>query len=496
MAKPSPTTDRTEAARRFEAGVCCLETGNTHGAQQAFESSLQLDPSLAEARFNLALLALRRGEPATAHALLLECCRQRPEMAEAHAALGGFLLHAGEHAAALASLQHALTLSPGYPVALNNLGLCLLALDRPAEAEAAFREALATVPGHPDITCNLGSALHVQDLNLEAAQCLSELLKIHPQHERARLNLALALLSAGRYKEAWPHLEARKRLALAGSERRFEGTPWNGSESLEGRSLLVYAEQGLGDSLQFSRFLPRLAELGTRVHLELQAPLLPLFTGLPVLEGLHEVGKPNPACEFHVALASLPLLLGITADNLPPPNPGLLPDSGLETFWATQAPKPKGTPRIGLVWSGSSLHSNDRRRSLPVELLADALRGLPYRFVSLQMGASEGDLRLLSEAVPLLDLAPNVRNFSDSAALLSHIDLLVSVDTAWAHLAGLLGKPVWLLLTQPSEWRWSPALPAPGWYPSARLFRQPGPGDWAGALKTLCQALQGLPSQG
>jgi len=496
MAEPSTTTDRNEAARLFEEGVCCLEAGNTEEAQHAFEACILVEPTLTEAHFNLALLALRRGEPATAHGLLQECCRQRPQMAEAHAALGGFLLEAGEHASALNSLQQALALSPRSPVALNNLGLCLLALDRPTEAETAFRQSLAAIPGHPDITCNLGSALHIQDRNLEAAQCLAELLKVHPQHERARLNLALALLSAGHYAEAWPHLEARKRLALSGSERHFEGTPWNGRDSLNGRSLLLHAEQGMGDSLQFSRFLPQVAALGARIHLELQAPLLPLFASLPGIGGVHEAGKPVPSCDFHASLASLPLFMGTTEDNLPPPNPGLLPDTQLETFWATQLPPPSGTPRIGLVWSGSSLHSNDRRRSLPVELLADALRGLPHRFVSLQLGASKRDLDLLSQAVPILDLAPKVRHFADSAALLSHIDLLISVDTAWAHLAGLLGRPVWLLLTQPSEWRWSPALPSPGWYPSARLFRQTRPGDWADALKSLCQALQGLPSQG
>lgn len=496
MAEPSTTRDRDEAVRCFEEGAACLSTGNTKAARQHFEAALRHDPSLAEARHNLALLCAREGDHRSAIALLKECCRQRPSMAAAHKALGGLLLRSGDPASALPYLEHAHRLAPHDAVAPNNLGLCLLALQLPAEAEKAFRQALSIAPGNPDIASNLGSSLHAQELNREAVEIFEEILAAHPGHDRARLNMSLALLSCARYREAWPHFEARRQLGLAGTGRRFPGILWNGRDALEGRTLLIHAEQGLGDSLQFSRFLARLIAVGARLHLELQSPLLPLFTGLAGLEGLYEVGQKLPACDYHCALPSLPGLLGVDQNALLPANPGLSLDPELSRFWSAQIPVKDSLPRIGLVWGGSPGHANDHTRSLPVQQLADVLRGLPFAFVPLQPGASQTDLQLLSNSLPRLLPAPALRHFADSAAVLENIDLLISVDTAWVHLAGLLGKPAWLLLPRPCDWRWSPALPAPGWYPSLRFFRQQRPGDWGSPLAELCQALGEFSCQG
>jgi Flp pilus assembly protein TadD len=496
MAESSPMTDRSEAVRLFEEGGRCLNAANTQAARARFEEALRADPSLAEARYNLALLCARGGDHGSALALLRECCRQRPLMSEAHAALGGLLLRMGQPTEALQPLKQAHALAPESPVAPNNLGLCLLALDRPSEAEAAFRAAHRAAPENPDIASNLGSALHAQERNQEAAELLSSVVQLYPGHDRARLNLAFSLLSDARYKEAWPHFEARTRLGLAGSGRRFPGHAWDGESPLRDRSILVHSEQGLGDTLQFSRFLPALAALGARVHLEVQAPLLSLFKELPCIECVHEAGRPTPACDFHCALPSLPLLLPGGGASLPAPNPGLRFDPVLSAYWAAQLPDKTRGLRIGLVWGGSPLHANDRHRSLPLQPFAETLRGLPCQFVSLQIGARQEDLSSLSEATGLHCLSSELRDFADSASLLPHLDLLISVDTAWAHLAGLFGHPLWLLVPKPSDWRWSPSLPAPGWYPSARLFRQAAPGDWSAPFAKLRQALQGAVSQG
>jgi len=496
MAEPSTTRDRDEAVRFFEEGAACLNTGNTKAARQHFEAALRHDPSLAEARHNLALLCARDGDHHSAIALLQECCRQRPSMAAAHNALGGLLLRIGNPSAALTFLEQANRLAPGDPVAPNNLGLCLLALQRPAEAEAAFRQALAIAPANPDIASNLGSSLHAQERNQDAVEVFENILTAQPSHDRARLNLALALLSDARYPEAWPHFEARRQLGLSGAGRRFPGIPWNGHDPIEGRTVLVHAEQGLGDSLQFARFLPRLLAQGARLHLELQAPLLPLFRTLPGLEGLHVVGQILPICDYHCALPSLPGLLGMDQTALLPANPGLTPDPELSRFWSAQVPLKDSRPRIGLVWAGSPGHANDHARSLRAQTLAESLRGQPFSFIPLQHEATHTDLQALADTLPTLLPAPALRSFADSAAVLENIDLLVSVDTAWAHLGGLLGKPTWLLLPRPCDWRWSPALPSPGWYPSLRLFRQQRPGDWTAPLAELCQALGQFPRQG
>lgn len=408
-----------------------------------------------------------------------------PAHPEALNALGNLRMAAGDAAAAADAYRQALAARPDYAEALSNLGSALRAQGRLAEAEAALRQAIGHRPAYASALANLGLVLQEQARWTEALAAYDEALAADGEHPAARGNRAMLLLLLGRLEEGFAEYEARWRMPGFSTRHRDFGCPaWDGGP-LDGKTLLVHAEQGLGSAIQFVRYAALAAVRGARVVLECQAPLLRLFrqslvgAGLPV-EAVIRKGDALPPCDRHAALMSLPHLLDTTLGNIPATIPYLAANADDVATWR-QRLAASSAPRIGLVWAGNARHENDHNRSMPAAALAPLVAGTAASFFSLQVPAKADDLNSLPPG-RVTDLSAQLGDFADTAAVLDVLDLLITVDTAAAHLAGALGRPAGLLLPFVPEWRWLRDRSDSPWYPSLRLFRQTAPGDWQGPV--------------
>ena len=380
----------------------------------------------------------------------------------------------------------ALEVVPGHPEALCNRGIALRALDRVEESLADYDRVLAANPRHVAALSLRGVALAALNRHGDAIDSFSRAIALDPRYAPAYLNRAFSNLAIGRYEAGWRDFEWR----WTGSDtqiplRRFSQPPWRG-EDLRGRSILVHAEQGLGDAIQFARYVPLLAERGAQVVLEVQAPLKPLFADLPAR--LVTFGDPLPATDFHCAMLSLPLAFGTRADSIPANVPYLRAPAAHVEKWRARLGT-TGRPRIGIAWSGNMRQRNDRNRSVPLAML-QPLRAGPWTLVSLQKEVRDDERAALGGENPILHFGDELADFRDTAALASLVDAVVSVDTSVAHLAGAMARPLIVLLTFAADWRWLLARADSPWYPTARLIRQTTPGDWATSVARVAQALR------
>jgi hypothetical protein len=349
--------------------------------------------------------------------------------------------------------MEALRLRPDYANAYNNLGGAMLAMDRPEEAIPLFRQALA----------------------------------LDEEQVQARFGESLALLSLGRFREGWEGYESRWRDAAFCEGTRERATPrWEG-EDAAGRTLLLHSEQGLGDTIQFVRYAPMVRALGARVVLEVQAPLVPL------LEGLADVvlaeGAELPPHDFHCPLLTLPLLFGTTLESIPADIPYLRADGARRAAWRERL-GPARLPRIGIAFSGSEEHPEDALRSIPVAQLRPLLTLPGVEFHVAQRDVRAADADALARLPGVRVHGERLETFAETAALLHHMDLVVSVDTSVAHLAGAMGLPVWLLVQTNADFRWLRGRADSPWYPSARLFRQARAGEWTREIALVAQAVR------
>ena len=478
----------------------------------------------ADALAQRGLDAHRRGDVAAAERDYREALARDPGQPLALHYLGVALYQTGRAGDALPLLERAVARVPQEAEFHNNLGLALAALDRNDEAVAAYRAAIALRPGHATAWNNLGLALQAMNRLANAIDAYRHALAEAPAFAHAHWNLALALLARGDYAEGWREYEWRLRLPeLGGNAPRSPVPRWFG-EDLAGRSLLVTTEQGLGDAIQFVRFASALAGRGARVTVETQAPLATLLATAP---GVAEVREPLPAgasvasatpgpppqgsFDYSIPLLSVPGVLEVGASEIACVVPYLRVDPARRQAWlatiarSTRAPSGKaanfdttdtGTVcRIGLAWAGSPQHANDRRRSIPLAALAPLLRLPGIAWYSLQKGAGAREIAAVPEASRLVSFELG-DDFGDTAALVDALDAVVSVDTSVAHLAGALGKPVFVLLPFAPDWRWGIAGDRTPWYPTARLVRQPATGDWAAAAAALATDLAEAPTDG
>jgi tetratricopeptide (TPR) repeat protein len=441
-------------------GLALGELNRWAEAADNFLKALSLDPAYADAEANLSVAQRRLGQLDAALSSAGRALGVQPDHPEALTTRGLALAALGRFEAALESHEQALALRPAYPQAQNNAGLALDALDRTDEALARFDAALALDPGFAE----------------------------------AEFNSALALLRAGRWPEAWRRHEARWRRKGEPGPTYPNTTLWLGGaddQAVQGQTILLHAEQGLGDTLQFCRYASAVKALGARVILEVQPPLKTLLAGLEGVDQVIAVGEPVPAFDRHTPLLSLPLALGPTSNI--PSAPYLVADPARQAAWSARLPL-AGGGRIGLVWAGNAAHGNDRNRSLPAQALAPliaAARAAGAQTIGLQKDVRAADLAWLEQTPHLLRVEDQLTDFADTAALIATCDLVISVDTSVAHLAGALGRPLWLLLPKPCDWRWMSNREGTPWYPGARLFRQVQPGEWADPLDRAAQALAG-----
>jgi tetratricopeptide (TPR) repeat protein len=458
--------------------------GRRAEAVRQFERALALDPNFAEARNNLANLLKDAGRLDEAVAHYEAALAVRPGLAELHRNLGLALQAQRRSAAAVARFAAAAALAPQNPASHFDLGNGLRDALRLDEAVAAYERALALDPGHADAQCNLGIALHAQGKLDAASACFGRALALDPDHANAHVNLGMTRLLQGDFA-GFRDYEWRWRAADAPRARNFAAPQWQG-EALAGASILLHAEQGFGDTIQFVRYARLVAARGGRIVLEAPAPLERLFAPLPEIDSVVRAGASLPPVEFHCPLLSLPLACGTTLATVPAETPYLAANPAQAARWRERFAARPGL-RVGLVWAGRPSHPRDRERSLAPEQL-EPLGGVPgVAFVSLQLRA-EG--MLLPARLEIDDVAAELGDFADTAAAIAALDLVITVDTAVAHLAGALGARVWVLLPHLPDWRWLMARADTPWYPTARLFRQGRAGEWAPVIAAVKAALE------
>lgn len=451
--------------------------GDLDGAVRAYRALLARRPDLAEVHNNLGLVLQDRGADAEAEASFRRALELNPGLADACNNLGTLLVSREAHEAALPLFQRALELAPDCLPAYANLGSCLQVLERPAQAVALYREAISRDPFFYEARINLGNAYQEMMRPYDAIASYEELLVMAPERQDGHWNLALSLLSVGEYERGWREYEWR----LAGRAPELPLPVWRG-EDLSGRTILLQCEQGLGDTLQFVRYAPLVAERGGRVVVRCQlAALKPLIARVPGVSAVCAKGEPVPPCELQVQLASLPHLFGTTLETMPPWRPYLIPPPRRAALWEL-ALEAGGRLKVGLVWRGGPL---PRNRACPFKEFAPLADMEGVVFYALQLGEAP-DPGVLDAA----DLAPQIGDFDDSAAIVAGLDLLITVDTAAAHLAGGMGAPVWLMLPYSCDWRWFAEREDSPWYPTMRIFRQERPGDWQGVLRRVRTALE------
>jgi len=388
---------------------------------------------------------------------------------------------------ALPLLERAAALVPEEPEFHNNLGLTLAAADRTDEAIAQFRQALARKPDLVTAWNNLGLTLQAANRLQEATDAFRQALKLAPDFAQAHWNLSLALLMTGDYAEGWREYEWRHRGETFGAADTSTAPRWQG-EDLAGRTLLLATEQGMGDALQFVRFAAPLAKAGARVILrapDAQAPLLATAPGVALVVRTTDA---LPAHDFQLPLLSLGGVLHTDETNIPAAVPYLSVSRENAAEVAPQMAVPEGTLRVGLSWAGNRQQANDRRRSCPLAALAPLFLLPGIEWYSLQKGDGEDQIASVPAAARIRQL--DARNdFARKAALIAELDLVISVCTSNAHLAGALGKPLWVLLCHAPDWRWRLDRSDSLWYPTAHLFRQPKPGDWDSVVAEVRAAL-------
>ena len=445
--------------------------GETQAALDAAHAAVAAWPGSAKALTALALALLQAGQPEPAQEAADDAVASDPGLAEAWLARGTARSALARGDAAVADLEHALTLDPDHAGAHLNLGNAHLDGDRLELAERCIRHAITLDPSLAEAHASLGFLLAGHGALPEAVAACDVAIGLRPGLGQAHWNRSFANLLAGDFARGWAGYEWRKE-RFPQHFGRLSGLEWRGGE-LAGRHLLVRAEQGLGDAIQFARFLPLLVAAGARVTLACAAPLVPLLRQLPVEMVERDAAMPDH--DLWVDQMSLPRLLGIEVATIPSP----------DGYLAAPVAAASGSG-VGIVWAGNPGHSNDRRRSLPVSALAPLAALAGVEWFSLQTGVRSG------EAVSVFatdDNAPSLPDFAATAALIAGLDLVVAADTAVAHLAGAMGKPVWIMLPYAPDWRWMHARSASPWYSSATLFRQPAPGDWDSVTRTVAAAL-------
>lgn len=407
-----------------------------------------------------------------------DCCRRAiaadPDHVHAHSTLGVALMGLRQFAEAETAFATAVERAPEIASTHSNLGAALSDLERPIEALAAYDRALACDPNLVEAHNNRGNVLGDLGRDAEAVAAFDRALAIDPDFADAQFNRGLALLISGRWADGWPAFDWRWRTAqMAPFRRDFTQPRWDGADMADG-TLLVHAEQGLGDSLQFIRYLPMLAGRVCRIVVECQPPLLSLLDGIGGGDAWLAAGQPLPDFDAHLPMLGLPGVCRTEVATIPGDVPYLaVPDTA-----SVAVPEAPGKLKVGLVWAGSPRNPADRRRSTMLTRLTPLLDVEGCAFYGLQVGPEASQIADAGLDSRITDLSPQLTDFAATAAAIADLDLLISVCTATAHLAGALAAPVWIMLSANADWRWLRDRGDTPWYPTARLFRQQSLGDW------------------
>lgn len=508
--------------------IVLFRAGDAPGGIELLRTAISIESGVSDLHNNIGEMFRSLGRFEEAAASFARCIELDPQSAAPYSNLGELHRQLGKLDEAIACQRRAIELNPGDPTPHLNLGVALHDARRLDEAIASYREAIARAPDYANARGNLGAALmdasrieeamaelgiahqlaptnHITSLNLgtaltylhridEAIPTLERAIALSPQWGDTHVNLAYALLLGGDWKRGFDEYEWRFRAPKWPAPRTMPIPQWDGSDPA-GKRIFVHPEQGLGDAIQFARYIPMLADRGATVILESYDTLRPLFG---TLRGVAELlSKEQSAArtdfDFHIPMLSLPRAFGTTVETIPTPAGRYLhADETLRARWRQRLSDAGLAKKVGLVWAGRTTYIKDIVRSMSLSLFAPLGQSEGVSFYSLQYGpAGQQEAPV---GLNLIRLDSQLRDFSDTAALVSELDLLITVDTAPAHLAGALGKPVWTLLPFNGDWRWGMTGDTTPWYPTMRLFRQPKIGDWASVVQSVAGELSKLAS--
>ncbi len=503
-------------------GTVKVQLGRVGEAHRLFNAAVKINPNVPQVWANLGQVLLMLKSPQEALACFDKACAMAPDnidilnnranallnLGRAQEALDqfrGVLARAPNHGearlnsgiahAALGSMDeavsefdHALSLAPGHPVAHYNRGVALYELGRYAEAVDAHDKALATTPEHPGAWLNRGRALAALSQFDDAIASYGKARTLQKDNPDIHFMESLALLTVGDYQRGFEKYEARWR-RTGMPEPKSRGRPlWLGDYPLKRKTVLLHAEQGLGDTIQFARYVPQLAETGANVVLEVQPELTALMSRLEGAKTVIAHGTTPPPYDVHCPLGTLPLALKTEPSTVPAPIPYLSADDEHLAKWSGRLGA-LARPRIAIAWAGNASHLNDRNRSMAFARLKP-LFSVPAQFVGIQREVRPEDAGLLAAEPRVASIGNELDNFADTAAVIALCDLVIAVDTAVVHLAGAMGRPVWVMLPFTPDWRWTLDGETTPWYPTARLFRQTSLGDWDGVAEKVAAALR------
>jgi tetratricopeptide (TPR) repeat protein len=505
-------------------GTAFRRMANPDQAITCYRNALALDPNSEYALNNLGVALRDKGLYVESIAAFKKALAINPRNFEAQNNLGGSYHLAGRHGDAAEALRTAMAMNPGDPTVYNNLAVNLRILGETDEAIPLLREAIQLDPNYADAHNTLSAALmdagkydaameHAQraaELNPNLAEALANVaalyqvmgkldealesnrkaIAVNPRFAGAYWNLGLIHLLRGNFAEGWPLYEWRLRVP----QLQAPGYPlkrWDGS-SLQGKRILLGMEQGLGDTIQFIRYVPQVAALGAKIYLAVQNELVDLIQESIKAERFCLHGEPGPACDFYCPIMSLPLMFKTELDSIPHSVPYLNPSTELAQRWERKMPPTTDKRlRVGLVWAGRPTHRNDRERSIQLSQLAPLISETVL-FFNLQKGDAGKQAKTPPARMEILDYSGELENFAETAALIAQLDLVIAVDTAVAHLAGAMGKPVWVLLMTVPDFRWMMDREDSPWYPTMRLFRQKTSGQWSEVIGRVAEALREL----
>lgn len=478
-------------------GVALAETGEVQEAASNFERAITLRADYVEAHLNLAHALVSMGKLVEAAARYRRCLELSPDLVVALNGFGRTLWELKRYGEAVVYLRQAVRLKPDYAEAHNNLGLALAERQEFHEAERSYERALKLDPRYVAAHTNLATCRGMQGHLAEALAQYDLAMWLKPNALSCRWNRALALLHLGRWEEGFREYEWRWKRPQT-PMRAMPKPLWGGSP-LQDKTILVWMEQGLGDAIQFVRYTALLKRQGARVIAECAEPLVRVVASCRNIDELIHEGKPLPDYDFHVPAMSLPWLTGTTLENVPAEVSYLGAEVERMKRWGQHlaAVTPPDAFKIGVAWAGNPHHQFDRYRSTRLSELERLARVPGVRLFSLQRGPGAEQVAALRGRFPLTELLdpkiPASEGWADAAAIMKHLDLVVTVDTATAHLAGALGVRTWVALSTISDWRWLEHREDSPWYPTVRLFRQPRLGDWGHVFSAMASELSQLP---
>jgi tetratricopeptide (TPR) repeat protein len=471
---------------QYNLGIALKGLGRNDEAIAAYRRAIALRPNFVEAYNNLGIALKDQGQLDEALACYSKALEISSRAPETHSNMGNALRELGREEEAMGAFNRALSLAPGDAEAHSNMGNALRDLGRADDAVASYRKALTLKPDMPEAFSNLGVVLQDMGRMEEAVDAYEAALAAAPDNAGFHWNLSLGLLVMGDFARGWPEYEWRVKTEQH-PKPVFSKPAWDGGD-LTGQTLLLYEEQGAGDSIQFVRYARLAKARGADIVLACRPELAKLLATAPGVDRLSLKGETLPAFDCHASLLSLPLLFKTEMETIPGDTPYLSTDAAAAEGWRTRLP---ATGRnIGVVWRGNPIHKNDRRRSIPAATFAELVCLDTVNWLSLQKDGRPDELAALNAGGTVRDLGPEMGDWADTAALVSQLDLVITVDTAVAHVAGAIGKPVWLLIPFSPDWRWLLHRADSPWYPTARIFRQHEAGDWNGVFADVRAALE------